>query len=425
MIKISPATKISGELQIPGDKSISHRVLILGAMANGISEFSGISTGADVRSTQRILSQLGVKFSSTYHRIAVHGVGNFGFFEPASGLNCGNSGTSARLLTGVLAGQKMFSILTGDTSLRKRPMKRIVAPLSNMGAKIYGRQNNTKLPLAIVGTDLKGIEYHLPIPSAQVKTAILLAGLLAEGETHVIEPALSRDHTERFFAWLGLPFSHDGLKSKISPTQVPNFSLDVPGDFSSAAYFIALGVLHRNSKLILRSINLNETRLGFLRILQKMGAKFEIEQITDEPEPIGNIKIFPSELKNLSLVNSQIPSLIDELPLLAVVASQATGEMKVTGAQELRVKESDRISAIVTQLRKMGANIEELSDGFVVYGPSRLRGTKLHAKKDHRIAMSLTVAALLAQGESELMGEKWVTISFPEFFQLITKIAKD
>lgn len=424
MITLSPAKKIEGELHIPGDKSISHRVAILGSLGNGKSFFSGVSSGIDVQSTIKIFSQLGVEIKHENKKLEIDGVGKFGLQESKKIMNCGNSGTSARLISGILSGQKFFSILTGDDSLKKRPMKRVITPLEQMGAKIWGRKNNTLLPMAIQGTNLQGIQYKSPVASAQVKTAILLAGLLAEGNTKVVEPALSRDHTERLYSWLDLPFYKNGLSSQLSPSEIPNFSLDVPGDFSSAAYFIALGALHQKSNLTLRNVNLNETRTGFLKILKKMGAKFEIEQVASEPEPVGNIQIFPSELKNIDIQESEIPSFIDELPLLAVVATQAKGEMRVTGAQELRVKESDRISGIVTPLRKMGAEIEELPDGFVVSGPTQLKGTTVKSKGDHRIAMSLTIAALLSEGETTLLGERWVTISFPEFFKLISTIIK-
>ncbi len=422
MLKILPAKHISGELRIPGDKSISHRVLILSSFANGKSRFTGLSTGGDVRSTQRIMTQLGVEIKADVNKIQVTGVGNKGLIESATVLNCGNSGTSARLLSGVLAGQNFFSVLTGDQSLRKRPMGRIVDPLEKMGAKIFGRQQNSKLPLAIQGSKLRGIEYHSPIASAQVKTAILLAGLFAEGQTSVTEPALSRDHTERLFLWLNLPFKKEGLTSIVSSAEIPDFSLDIPGDFSSAAYFAALGALHNKSKLTLRYVNLNETRIGFLKILQRMGANIKIDYLTSEPEPVGDIIIKPGELKNTKIEKSEIPSMIDELPLLAVVGTQAHGRLHVTGAQELRFKESDRIKGIVSQLRKMGANIEELPDGFIVEGPTKLHGSFLRATGDHRIAMSLTVAGLLADKESTLTGESWVTISFPEFFEMIKQV---
>lgn len=422
MLKILPAKNISGDLRIPGDKSISHRALILSSFATGKSRFTGLSSGGDVRSTQRIMAQLGVEIKANVNKIQVTGVGNKGLKEAATVLNCGNSGTSARLLSGVLAGQNFFSVLNGDRSLRKRPMGRIVDPLEKMGAKIFGRRQNSKLPLAILGSQLHGIEYHSPIASAQVKTAILLAGIFAEGQTSVTEPAPSRDHTERLFLWLGLPFKKAGLTSTVSCAKIPNFSLDIPGDFSSAAYFVALGALHDKSKLTLRYVNLNETRIGFLKILQRMGANIKIDYLTFEPEPVGDIIIEPGELKNIKIEKSEIPSMIDELPLLAVVSTQAHGRLHLTGVQELRLKESDRITGIVSQLRKMGANIEELPDGFIVEGPTKLHGSHLEATADHRIVMSLTVAGLLAEKESTMTGESWVTISFPEFFEMIKQV---
>lgn len=424
MMKISPAKKISGTLHVPGDKSISHRVLILASLAKGESFFSGLSTGADVQSTARILLRLGTKIEMDGENIIVTGKGRFAYREPKSILDCGNSGTSARLLTGVIAGQKCFAVLSGDESLRSRPMKRVITPLSKMGARIWGRKKNSLLPLAILGTSLQGIEYPTPTASAQVKTAILLAGLLAEGETTVTEPALSRDHTERLFNWLGLPFIKEGRTYKIKPSGIPAFSIAVPGDFSSAAYFIALGVLHKNSRLTVKSVNLNPTRTGILQVLQRMGAAIRVEITAEKPEPVGDVFVEPSELQNVELTAAEIPSLIDELPLLAVVGTQAQGVMRVTGAKELRVKESDRITGIVSQLKKMGAKIEELPDGFIVEGPVNLRGAAFSSNSDHRIAMSLTVAAHLAKGESQLFGEKWVNISFPEFYRLLSQIVE-
>ncbi len=422
MISIGPPKEISGEITVPGDKSISHRGLILASLANGRSTIKGLSPGADVQSTQRILSRLGTKIKNRRNEVVVRGTGLRGLRKPRKILDCGNSGTSARLMTGVLTAQSFTSVIDGDRSLRRRPMERVIIPLRHMGADIREMDSRNLLPLEISGRQLKGIHYELPVASAQVKTAILLAGLFADGETSVTEPIPTRDHTERLFRWLELPISRKGLTHSISSAEIPAFSLQVPGDFSSAAYFIALGLLHPNAEITINQINLNPTRAAFLDLLKRMGAHIRLDVTEDKPELVGDITVRSSHLKNQPVDVSEIPAMIDELPLLAVVATQAEGILEIQGAEELRVKESDRLQSIVPQLQRMGAKIEERPDGFVVEGGTPLSGSNLEAKGDHRIAMSLAIAASIAEGESELTGEKWVDISFPGFFDLLSDI---
>jgi len=425
VIELFPPKKLRGRIRIPGDKSLSHRGLILGALAEGLTRLENLSPGQDVASTLHVLRRLGCSIERTGGTVLVKGKGVAGFEEPAAPLNCGNSGTTTRLLIGVLTTQPIFSVLTGDRSLSRRPMSRVVAPLEKMGARIWGREHHSRLPLAILGGTLHGTHHTLPVASAQVKTALLLAGLRAEGETVVTEPAQSRDHTERLFSWLGLPFQKNGHTVRIRPASVPGFSLNIPGDFSSAAYFLALGTIHPNADIWIDRVNLNPTRTGFLQILQEMGALLEVEEIASVPEPVGAVRVRSSQLKNLEVPADKIPNLIDELPLLAVVATQAEGTLVVHGAAELRVKESDRIATLVKGLRKMGAAIEEFADGFAVTGPTPLLGASVRSFGDHRIAMSLSVAALVAKGGTRLQGDRWVRISYPAFFEDLKQLSEE
>ena len=425
MIELFPAKKLSGWVKISGDKSLSHRGLILGALGEGTTRLENLSPGQDVASTQRGLQTLGCKIERNGSSVVLKGRGAAGFVEAAVPLNCGNSGTTTRLMTGVLASQPIFSVLVGDRSISRRPMSRVVEPLEKMGAKIWGRQGNSLLPLAILGGGLRGAVHDLSVASAQVKTALLLAGLRAEGETVVTEPAQSRDHTERLFSWLGLPFEKHGLTYRIRPAAVPRFSLLIPGDFSSAAYFVALGTIHPNADILIEQVNLNPTRTGFLDLLREMGARIEVEEIAANPEPVGNVHVRSSALTNLKVPVSRIPNLIDELPLLAVAATQAKGVLEVHGAGELRVKESDRIATIVKGLRKFGAQIEEFRDGFAVTGPAKLKGAGVQSFGDHRIAMSLSVAAQVAEGPTRLRGDRWVHISYPNFFEDLNRLGAE
>ncbi len=424
-IIVRPAEKIKGVIVIPGDKSISQRALIIGAMAQGRTEIDNFLPARDVMSNLNCLKQLGVPIEiNSPKEVIIHGVGLFGFKESDQILDCQNSGTTMRILPGLLAGQNFFSCLTGDESIRYRPVDRIITPLRKMGAKIYGRDDNRYPPISIIGRRLSGIRYRLPVPSAQVKTAILIAGLISDGKTIIEEEFRSRDHTERMLSILQARINFE----KFTTIVEGNYSLSaerivIPGDISSAAFFIALGLLVEGAEITISNVGLNPTRTGFLDILDKMDACLTAENLeTISNEPRGTLIVEPSELKATDINGEIIPRLIDELPLLAVIASQAKGTTTVKDAKELRIKETDRIKAICTELRKMGAEINELEDGFQVNGPTKLKGAILESYSDHRIAMALAIAASIASGESTIRNAECVDISFPHFFDLLNKI---
>ncbi len=418
------APAIRGAFTVPGDKSISHRALLFSSLAKGESVIKGISTGADVKSTMSCLSQLGVRIESSDGVIRVRSEGKNSYSSPATMLDAGNSGTTMRLLTGILAGQKFESSITGDETLRRRPMQRIVGPLSEMGARIAGSENMTA-PLRIFPVEkLRAIRYELPIASAQVKSAVLLAGLFAEGETIVVEPVESRDHTERM---LGLKKSKGstGIETRITGDLVilPR-EYDVAGDISSAAFFLAAGAILPNSSVTARGVTLNPTRTGFLEVLVMMGAKVKIENVREVAgEPIGDVTVSHSELVGVEISGSLIPRLIDELPVVGVVAAFAKGETIVHDAHDLRRKESDRIVAVVDNLEAMGSEVQELDDGFIVNGTGNLRGAEIESYKDHRIAMAFAIAGLAAEGKTTIRDAEWAQISFPEFFSILDRLA--
>lgn len=418
------ASSVRGAFTVPGDKSISHRALLFSSLANGKSEIKGISTGGDVKSTMSCLRQLGVRIDETGETVTVYGKGKSAFSKPGSILDAGNSGTTMRLLTGILAGQKFETTITGDETLRKRPMQRIVGPLSEMGAKIVGTDNMTA-PLRIFPSDsLHGIRYELPLPSAQVKSSVLLAGMFAEGETTVVEPVESRDHTERMLR-LKKVKGPSGLETTISSDYVVSpAEYDVAGDISSAAFFLAAGAILPGSSVTARGISLNPTRTGFLDILAEMGANVGIENTREAAgEPIGDVTVSHSELHGIEISGGMIPRLIDELPVVAVMAAFAKGETVVRDAHDLRRKESDRIVAVVDNLDAMGADVRELDDGFVVNGTGDLKGAEVDSYKDHRIAMAFAIAGLAAEGKTVIRNAEWAQISFPEFYDVLDGLA--
>lgn len=417
------ASSIQGAFKVPGDKSISHRALLFSSLAEGKSEISGISTGGDVKSTMSCLRQLGVKIEQSGGVVKVQGEGKWAFKRPESTLDAGNSGTTMRLLTGILAGQKFETAITGDETLRRRPMQRIVGPLSEMGAKIVGSDNMTA-PLRVFPADkLHGIRYELPLPSAQVKSSIILAGMFAEGETIVVEPVESRDHTERM---LKLPKTKgpSGLETRITQDyEVMPAEYDVPGDISSAAFFLAAGAILPSSTVTARGITLNPTRTGFLDVLEMMGAKVKIENVREAAgEPLGDVTVSHSELKGVEIGGEMIPRLIDEIPVIGVLAAFAKGETRIRDAHDLRRKESDRIVAVVDNLDAMGGEVQELDDGFVVNGTGHLAGADIDTYKDHRIAMAFAVAGLAADGVTTIRNAEWAQISFPEFYDILERI---
>jgi len=424
--EVKSAASIRGSFKVPGDKSISHRALLLASLADGESEICGLSTGEDVKATASCLSDLGIEIrgvidgGNSGSAVIVSGKNKFGYCQPRRALDARNSGTTMRLLTGILAGQKFESVITGDETLRRRPMQRIVEPLSEMGANIVATYNATA-PLKIFPSDkLKGIRYELPLPSAQVKSALLLAGLFAEGETVIIEPVESRDHTERMLG-LSKVRTRAGYEIRIrSEIQVEPMKYVIPGDISSAAFFLSAAAILPGSSVTALGISVNPTRTGFLEILKKMGAKVTIENVTMVAnEPIGDVTVSHSDLHGVEIMGEIIPRVIDELPIIAVVGAFADGETVVRDAHDLRRKESDRIVGVVDNLASMGAEVEELDDGFVVRGTGELYGSIVDSYKDHRMAMAFTIAGVCARGETIIKNAEWASISFPEFFTIL------
>jgi len=436
-IRLEPAGPVRARLRVPGDKSISHRALILNALARGRAAVRNLAPGADVAATVDALAALGVRLEhenggGAARTVRVTGGGRW--CSDAS-LDARNSGTTARLLLGVLAPRADGAVvLTGDASLARRPMARVVDPLRRMGAEIAEHGAPGRLPLAVTGRQLVGRAHRLPVASAQVKSALLLAGLAADGATTIEEPGPSRDHTERMLAAMGARIGAGGAPAadalpgsaalRLDPGPLQAIDVEVPGDLSSAAPFLALAAAREGSEIEIEGVGLNPTRAGFLAVLRRMGALVETELDAAEPEPQGSVRVTGAPLAGTEIGAGEVPALVDELPLLALLATQAHGVTRVTGAKELRVKESDRIAAIVKGLRRMGASIEPLDDGFVVEGPTPLDGAVFDAAGDHRIAMALAIAALLARGPSELEGEEWVAISFPRFFEELEAAAR-
>ncbi len=416
---LSRAARFGGRPRLPGDKSISHRGLILGALAEGRTEVVDLLESGDVQSTARCLRALGVAIAREGASTFVDGIGGRGFSTPEGVLDCGNSGTTMRVLMGVLAGRGVAATLTGDASLVRRPMRRVAEPLVRMGAR-FDLTNGDCAPLTVHGTRLHGIDYALKIASAQIKTAILLAGISASGRTRVTGEVGSRDHTERL-----LP--HFGGAVEVAPgrVEVPGDQrlraarVHVPGDPSTAAFWMAAACLVPGGHVELERVSLNPTRTGFLRVLERMGADVRVEVTEAHPEPVGRMVVRQGALRGVVVAPDEVPSLIDELPMLAVLASQAEGETSVSGAEELRVKETDRIEAVATNLRAMGGRIETRPDGFVVEGGGALRGAAIDSFHDHRIAMAFSIAALVADGETVVHGSECVGISYPAFFDTL------
>lgn len=414
---------LSGEVTIPADKSISHRAIIFSALAKGKSIIKNFSNGQDPRSTLNIFKQLGVQFEEEGTTVVVK---SSGLLQSSnSPLDCGNSGTTMRLMAGVLAGQKFNSTLIGDDSLSKRPMKRVIAPLEQMGGDI--QSNNFKAPLIISGKELKAINYNSPIASAQVKSCILLAGLNANGITTVTEPYTSRNHTEIMLKAMGANLSVEKTTVSIEKSELEPIDIEIPGDISSAAYFICAGLIVPNSEIILKNVGLNPTRTGIIDVVKSMGGNIELlsERITCG-ERVGDILVkYSPNLKACKISGEIIPRLIDEIPVIAVLATQAYGQTVISDAQDLRNKESDRISAVVTELRKLGAEIEETPDGMIISGKTSLKGEcEVETYHDHRLAMSLFVAGLITQKEIKINGFEWVNISFPEFEKMFASLKK-
>ncbi|MCK5534025.1 3-phosphoshikimate 1-carboxyvinyltransferase [bacterium] len=423
-IVIKKTKTVRGEINVLGDKSISHRAVILGSISSGMMKIKGFLNALDCQATIKIFSSLGVKIENLHSdELLVHGKGLKNLNSPLGMLNVGNSGTTIRLVSGILSGQDFSCSITGDESIKKRPMKRIIHPLREMGAEINAFKDNYP-PLNIVGKTLHSINYNLPIASAQVKSCILLAGLLASGETSVSEPFKSRDHTERMLGFLGADIKISGRRVTISgKKELKSKNIIIPGDISSASFFIVAATLLENSQLIIKNIGLNSTRTGIINILRAMGADIE-EQNKAEVcnEPVGDLWIKGSLLRGIEIRKEDIPGLIDEIPILAVAATQAKGITEIKGAEELRVKESDRIKVMSLELSKMGAKIEEKKDGMLIYGPTKLKGCPVDSFGDHRVAMALSVAGLVASGRTVINNTDCINTSFPGFEEILKSL---
>ena len=424
-IEFSRAKRFKGEFHPTPDKSISHRAVIFSSLSHGTSVIKNFLRAEDPLSTLNAFRALGVDIDDSGEDIIIRGKGIHGLKEPDNVIDCGNSGTTIRMLSGVLAGNPFFSVLSGDTSLRSRPMGRVITPLSLMGAEILGRADNKYPPLAIKGRPLQAMHYILPVASAQVKSAIILAGLYAAGETEITEPAKSRDHTERMLPSFGAEIATNGLHITIKGSaELQGREIYVPGDFSSAAFFIVGALLIRDSDLTIRGVGINPTRTGLLNALKKMGADIEVRNIREvSGEPVADIHCSGGgELNAVTITEEDIPSLIDEFPVLCVAATQANGVTSIRGAKELRVKESDRIKSMATELGKMGAEIEEFEDGLSIRGKGVLKGGDIESYGDHRIAMAMSIAALIAEGTTTIRGISSVNISFPGFFDIVRRL---
>lgn len=424
-IRVIPCSRsLRGEIEVPGDKSISHRSIIIGSLTTGKLTIENYSPAEDCLRTLKVFNQLGIKYFRKGNTIILHGTGLRGLEEPPTVLDAGNSGTLMRLVLGLLAPQAFFSVITGDSSLRRRPMGRVIEPLRRMEAKIWSRGNGKFAPVAIQGTKLKGIRYHLPVASAQVKSALLLAGLYAHGETVVVEPGVCRDHTERMLEYFGAKVQKAGRQVTVSTTnELKARPVSVPGDFSSAAYLIAAALLIPGSDLLIKNVGINPTRTGLLQVLEQMGANLEIYNYRElNLEPRADIRIKHSNLKGVTVTGRIIGRLIDEIPILAVVATQAEGITRIRGAEELRVKESDRIKGIVQNLNQLGARVQELPDGMIIEGPAGLKGGRVSSFSDHRIAMSMVIAGLISEDEVVVEETSWIKTSFPGFVETLNRV---
>ncbi len=419
---IQKIKKAVGQIKVPGDKSISHRAVMLGSLANGVTEISGFLKGADCLSTIDCFRKMGIDIDINGENVTVHGNGLRGLLKPDEMLYTGNSGTTTRLLCGILAGQNFDTSITGDASIQKRPMGRVVQPLSMMGAKI----ENEYCPLYITGTKLHGIDYKMPVASAQVKTAIILAGLYADGETVIHEIEKSRDHTELMLSAMGADLTVDNLDITVKPTNdLTAVNVDVPGDISSAAFFLVLGAIMPNSQITVTNVGINPTRTGIIDVLKDMGADITLENVhTSAGETVADITVRSSSLKGTTVGGDIIPRLIDELPIIAVAAVFADGQTVIKDAQELKVKETNRIRAVVDEFNKCGIDITETDDGMIINGGKSIHGADFKTYGDHRMAMSLTVLAQLADGESTLDDSDCACVSYPTFFDDFYKLRK-
>jgi len=424
-LTITPARGLRGEVSVPGDKSISHRVVMLGSLAEGETVATNFLPSEDCLATVRCFRALGVEIDGPDRgTVRIRGRGLYGLSEPQDVLDAGNSGTTMRLLLGILAGQPFFSVLTGDGSLRRRPMGRVTAPLAEMGATVMGRDGAKYAPLAVSGGRLRGISYRLPVASAQVKSALLLAGLYADGPTRITEPVPTRDHTERMLAAFGAAFERkNGTVSIVPAPRLRGGEIAVPGDLSSAAFLIVAALITPESDLLLRGVGVNPTRTGLLDVLARMGARITVRETrTAGGEPVADIRVRSSTLRGTVVDGSLIPRLIDEIPVLAVAAVFADGETVIQDAAELRVKESDRLATVRQELAALGADIREQPDGLVIRGTGRLTGGRCRSYGDHRIAMAVAVGGLAASGKTVIDDPACINVSFPGFTDTLNSV---
>ncbi len=423
-IRINKVLRLQGTISVPADKSITHRAIMLSSLADGRSIINNFLPSEDCFSTMNAFRNMGVEIEENGTTLIIKGVGIHGLKKPQQNIYAGNSGTTTRLISGILAGQNFSSTVTGDDSLSKRPMKRVIEPLKLMGTDITAKDGNF-LPMTINAKgNLKAVEYKSPVASAQVKSCILLAGLYADGITKVTEPVKSRDHSERMLKAFGADISVDGLSVSIKHCdKLFAQNIDIPCDISSAAFFLVAGLIVPNSNIKILNVNINSTRDGIIEVLKNMGANITLDNVrTVSGEEVADIEVSYSNLQAVDIGAEIMPRLIDEIPIIALAATQADGTTKISGAKELRVKESDRLSAIATQLIKMGADIVETEDGLIIKGISKLNGCKVDSFKDHRIAMMLSIAGLIAEGETEIADSDCVNISFANFYEVLKKL---
>ncbi|WP_050615423.1 3-phosphoshikimate 1-carboxyvinyltransferase [Bacillus testis] len=421
------ANKLQGTIAVPGDKSISHRAIMFGSLAEGRTVVEHFLEGEDCLSTISCFRKLGVDIQREGSRVIINGKGIDALREPGQVLDVGNSGTTIRLISGILAALPIHTILVGDESIGKRPMNRVVDPLREMGAAIDGREHGKFTPLSVRGGSLKGITYEMPIASAQVKSAILLAGLNAEGTTTVIEKEPTRNHTETMLRMFGVKVRTEGKKVSVEGGQkLKGTSIEVPGDISSAAFFMVAAAIAKDAELVLERVGLNETRAGIIDVMKAMGADLHIEQESSEEgaEPMGTITVKHSKLKATEIKGSMIPRLIDEIPIIALMATQADGKTVIADAKELKVKETNRIDTVVAELQKMGADIRATVDGMIINGPTPLKGAEVDSHGDHRIGMMLAIAALIANGDATLANANSVAVSYPSFFEDLKSVIR-
>ncbi len=425
-MKFTRARGLQGEVTIPGDKSISHRSVMFGSIANGATEISNYLQGADCLSTISCFQKMGIDIENKGDRVIVRGKGLRGLKRPDTVLDCGNSGTTTRLISGILSAQNFDVVLTGDDSIKKRPMNRIIEPLTLMGAHIRSAAGNGCAPLEITGGPLHGIHYTSKVASAQVKSAILLAGLYAEGETRVTEPYVSRNHSEIMLRHFGADVRTEGTTAVIKPASyLDGRQIQVPGDISSAAYFICAGLMVPGSKILIRNVGVNPTRAGILKAAKDMGGDITLlNERSGSGEPTADILVRSSSLRGTVIEGALIPTLIDELPMIAAMACVADGETVIRDAAELKVKESNRLEVMVRCLSSMGADVTETEDGMIIRGGRPLRGAVIDSRLDHRIAMTFAVAGLCADGETQILGAQCVNISYPEFYRDLAKLTE-